>query len=226
MRLAPAALSLVALLATPVAADPVVVELYTSQGCSSCPPADAMLGELTHRDDVIALSMHVDYWDWIGWEDTFGSAAFSQRQRDYASVAGSTVVYTPQFVVGGHDQVAGPSGMELAELIDRHRDATGDVLRIAPEDGRRVVVTSGEGGTLILVTVQPEATVKILHGENAGHEIAYHNIVRGWDVLGEWSGEEMAVTLPERPAGMIQFVLAQGAVGGKPGPILGAVRVD
>ncbi|MGB3408007.1 MAG: DUF1223 domain-containing protein [Jannaschia sp.] len=226
MRLASAAL--IALLATPVVADPVVVELYTSQGCSSCPPADDILGRLTERDDVIALSLHVDYWDWIGWTDTFADAAFSQRQRDYALVAGSTVVYTPQFVIGGHDQVAGPSGMELAELIEKHNGVTGDILRVASSaEGRKVIaVGSGQAGQLILVTVQPEATVKILHGENAGNDMTYHNIVVGWDVLAEWDGGDTSAILPTPPAGMAQVVLAQSLIDGKPGPMIGAVRVD
>ena len=217
-----------ALLALPAAADPVVVELFTSQGCSSCPPADEMLGELANRDDVIALSLHVDYWDWIGWKDTFASPAYSERQRGYASVAGSTVVYTPQFVIGGHDQVAGPSGMQLAELIEKHRDATGDVLRVASgPDGRKVMAMAvAGGGVLILATIQPEETVKILHGENAGQERTFHNIVRGWDVLAEWDGSELATVVPPAPDGMAQVVLAQSLVNGKPGPILGAVRVD
>lgn len=224
MRFAPFVVA--TLLAAPAVADPVVVELFTSQGCSSCPPADAMLGELATRDDVIALSLHVDYWDWIGWTDTFGHSAFSSRQRDYAAVAGSSVVYTPQFVINGLDQVAGPSAMELAKLIDDNQGRTDDMLRVASgAEGRKVMAMSGEG-VLILVTLQPEATVKILHGENAGHDMTYHNIVRGWDVLAEMSGEALDVTLPEAPDGMAQVVIAQALVDGKPGAILGAVRVD
>ncbi|MEL6586499.1 MAG: DUF1223 domain-containing protein [Pseudomonadota bacterium] len=205
-------------------ADPVVVELYTSQGCSSCPPADAMLGELTAREDVIALSMHVDYWDWIGWEDTFGSGAFSERQRAYAAAVGSSVVYTPQFIIDGAEQVAGPSGMKLAEMIDRSRAGKGDVL-IAT--GRTVAVPeTGMAGQLILVTVEPEATVKIMRGENAGREITYHNIVRAWDVVANLDGSAMNLPLPAPVEGMRQVVLAQAVKDGKPGRILGAVALD
>ncbi|SFJ57005.1 DUF1223 domain-containing protein [Jannaschia pohangensis] len=215
-------------LAVPAKADPVVLELFTSQGCSSCPPADAMLGELADREDVIALSLHVDYWDWIGWKDTFANPAFTARQNAYAAAAGSSVVYTPQFIVGGRDQMAGPSGMELAETIDAHRDATGDVLRVgSTPQGREVMVAPVDGGgQLILVTYMPKATVMILHGENAGRDMSYHNVVQGWDVLADWDGAEGAFVVPDAPDGMRQAVLAQALVDGKPGPILGAVRLD
>ncbi|MEM9795362.1 MAG: DUF1223 domain-containing protein [Pseudomonadota bacterium] len=225
MKLAPAAL-IVALATAPATADPVVVELFTSQGCSSCPPADAMLGELTKRDDVIALSLHVDYWDWIGWKDTFANPYYSKRQRAYASAAGSTVVYTPQFVIGGKDAVAGPSGMQLADLVASHQGVTGDVIQ--PGSGpREIRVTAGPAGTeLVLVTVEPEAEVRILHGENAGRTMTYHNIVRDWRVLDEWDGTAGTVTLPAPPDGLRQVVLAQQIANGKPGAVLGAMMLE
>ena len=97
---------------------PVVVELYTSQGCSSCPPADAILAELADREDVIALAFHVDYWDYIGWKDIFADPANTLRQRNYARVAGARSVYTPQMIVDGQDHVVGTKPMKLAEHID------------------------------------------------------------------------------------------------------------
>ena len=211
----------------PAAADPVVVELFTSQGCSACPPADEMLGELADRDDVIALSLHVDYWDWIGWADTFAEPAYVDRQRAYAAVAGSSVVYTPHFVVGGVDQVAGPSGMALAELVMKHADQTDDVLRPA-SDGTRAVTAglSDASGVLILATYRPTSSVHILRGENAGHDMTYHNIVESWSVLQEWDGSETTVSVPEPEDGLAQAVLAQELVDGKPGPIVGALRLD
>ncbi|SDZ14437.1 hypothetical protein SAMN05444004_106209 [Jannaschia faecimaris] len=223
MRLASATLTMLAL-AIPAAADPVVVELYTSQGCSSCPPADAMLGELTTRDNVIALSLHVDYWDWIGWKDTFADPAFSERQLLYANVVGSNMRYTPQFVVGGVDRVAGPSAMELFDLIQSHDGATNDVLQA---DGTEVTVTAtGQAGQLIAVTYRPKATVEVLHGENAGHSITYHNIVRSWTVLREWDGSATTVSVPPAGDGYSLVVLAQAIIDGKPGPMLGAVKLD
>ncbi|WGH78944.1 DUF1223 domain-containing protein [Jannaschia ovalis] len=218
------------LLAAPAAADPVVVELFTSQGCSSCPPADEMLGQLAQHEDVIALSLHVDYWDWIGWADTFAAPEFTARQRAYATAAKSEVVYTPQFVVGGRDSLAGAKGLQLSELIAAHRDANGDVLRIASTGtGRQVMADAtvlDAPARLMLVTVLPEAEVRILHGENAGRDVTYHNVVRAWQDLAQWSGEDLTLDLPDMPDGLVHFVLAQAMPDGLPGPILGAVRVD
>ncbi len=109
--------------------NPVVVELFTSQGCSSCPPADAILGDLAGRDDVIALALHVDYWDYIGWKDTFADPSYTKRQRAYARVAGARNIYTPQMVVGGMDHLVGVRPMELSDLIERHnaKDSTIDL---------------------------------------------------------------------------------------------------
>jgi hypothetical protein len=187
-----------------------------------------MLGHLAGKEDVIALSLHVDYWDWIGWEDTFAHSAFSERQRAYAAGEGSSMVYTPQFVVGGTDRLAGAAPMELAELIDAHEDATPDLLRRAPAgEGRAVLAAASEGGGLIvLVTLRPEATVEILHGENAGNTFTYHNVVSAWEVLAEWSGEPAAFAVPEPQAGLRQVVLAQRHEGGVPGAVLGAVALD
>ncbi len=228
MPLRPIFALVLAALAGPAPADPVVVELFTSQGCSSCPPADAILGELASRDDVLALSLHVDYWDWIGWPDTFAHAAFTERQRAYAAAAHSNVVYTPQFVVGGVDAVEGAAGMALGDRIAAHADAASDVLRVmTTSEGREVVATAAPtGGRLILVTYRPSASVAVLAGENAGQTIEYHNVVVGWDVLAEWDGAETTLTLPEPGPGTRQAVLAQAFADGMPGAILGAVRAD
>ena len=98
----------------------VVVELFTSQGCSSCPPADALLERLSGRNDVIALSLHVDYWDYIGWKDKFASLAHTKRQQAYARAGGRRSVYTPQMIVNGLDDVAGTAPMDVVDMIDRH----------------------------------------------------------------------------------------------------------
>ena len=210
-------------LSLPAAADPVVVELFTSQGCSACPPADEMLGHLVGRDGVIALSLHVDYWDWIGWKDTFADPAFSERQLLYAAAAGSNVRYTPQFIVGGLDRVAGPAGMELSDTVQAHKGATGDVLSAS---GSKVsVAATGVPGQLVAVTYRPQETVEVLHGENAGHSITYHNIVETWTVLRDLDGSATTVTVPPAPPGRSRAVLAQAVVEGKPGAILGAVAL-
>lgn len=215
-------------LAGAASADPVVVELFTSQGCSSCPPADAVLGELAQREDVIALSLHVDYWDWIGWPDGFAHAAFTARQRAYAEVAHSNVIYTPQFIVGGVDQIEGAAPMELAEAIGEHHEAAADVLRMAMTSrGREAIAMPVEGGgRIVLVTYLPKAVVKVEAGENAGRVIDYHNVVEAWDVLADWDGEEAAFVLPDPPAGRRQAVIVQAWTDGRPGPVLGAVHAD
>ncbi|MEM7642732.1 MAG: DUF1223 domain-containing protein [Pseudomonadota bacterium] len=227
MRLA-TALALT-LAATPVTADPVVVELFTSQGCSSCPPADALLGELSGRDDVITLSWHVDYWDWIGWTDTFATADYTARQRSYAQAAGTSVVYTPQFVIAGMDQVAGPSAMELVSRISAHEGSTDDVLKAVATGSGGAAIQADAGGVparLVLAEVLPKATVQIGRGENAGREVTYHNVVRDWAVLADWDGAPMVMALPEAAEGHYQVVLAQSIVNGMPGRVIGAVKLD
>lgn len=172
--------------------NPVVVELYTSQGCSSCPPADAMMHDLARRDDVIALALHVDYWDYIGWKDSFANPAFADRQRQYGRMAGARTIYTPQMVIGGRDHIVGAKPMELADAIAelRRRETgfsvtlrrNGETLRIEAS-GRRA-----PGGPLNvqLVRYDPEETVAIRRGENAGRTLSYANIVQSWQVLGQW----------------------------------------
>ncbi len=227
MRLALAcALSCIAFTAE---ADPVVVELFTAQGCSSCPPADSLLGELVGREDVLPLSFHVDYWDWIGWPDTFAEPEFTVRQRNYARVIGSSLVYTPQFVIGGQDQIAGPSGMKLADSVQAHRSVARDILHVAstPNGPQLIAAATGQPGRIMVVDYLPEATVRILHGENAGREITYHNVVRGWYLLAEWDGGDLTVELPAPADGDLErAVVAQAFNDGKPGAILGAARVD
>lgn len=216
---------------TPAWADgPVVVELFTSQGCSSCPPADALLAELSSREDVIALALHVDYWDYIGWADTFAEPAFTQRQHAYGHAANSTVVYTPQMVIGGVDHVVGNRAMEVADLIAAHRaqahpvvveaDGTGDGWQV-----RAVWVGDGQAPAMVVqvVTYSPVEQVEITRGENAGLSVSYHNVVRSWQVVSEWSGGEpfQAQVVPSSEMPHVVIVQSDGA-----GAILGAARLD
>ncbi|KIT16046.1 DUF1223 domain-containing protein [Jannaschia aquimarina] len=219
MRLA---LAITACISLPASADPVVVELFTSQGCSSCPPADAMLHDLAEREDVIALSLHVDYWDWIGWEDTFGDAAHTERQKAYAAREGSSVVYTPQFVIDGQVQIAGAKGMKVSEAVSAHSGGA-EVLEI---DGDRLLLSGQDSrADLVMAHVLPEIQVAIGHGENAGRTITYANVVQGWENLGSWDGAPGGLDLPARRDGMIRVVLAQEIdAKGRPSAILGAAR--
>lgn len=177
---------------------PVVVELFTSQGCSSCPPADALLAGLAARDDVIALALHVDYWDYLGWVDTFGSPAHTMRQRAYAKVARERSLYTPQVVVQGVDRAIG-SDERVHDLVEQHLETPegadlaisreGDVLdvRLKPRD------PAGAGPCdVFLVRFISGGKVFIGGGENAGHEIDYANVVTEWIRLARWDGRTEA----------------------------------
>ncbi len=172
----------------------VVIELFTSQGCSSCPPADALLGELTQRDDVLPLALHVDYWDYIGWKDKFGKPAHTERQKGYATAAGHSTIYTPQMVVGGVDHIVGFKPMKLVDKMNAHLanpqqarlslNRSGATLRIRIEPVRTV---NGRHD-ILLVRFIPSEEVKIRRGENAGKTLTYHNIVQAMDVIGQWDG--------------------------------------
>ncbi|MEQ8923553.1 MAG: DUF1223 domain-containing protein [Roseovarius confluentis] len=206
---------------------PVVVELFTSQGCSSCPPADKILGEIAARDDIVALALHVDYWDYIGWKDVFANPAFTQRQRAYARAAGERSIYTPQMIVGGQDHVVGNKPMKLAERIEAHADAPDPVsVRLSRSSDKISIEATAEGRVpsamiVQLVTYTPEATVDIRRGENAGRTLTYHNIVRDWVEVGAWDGRGPFRANVRVPQGTPVAVLVQqkGA-----GPILGAAK--
>lgn len=161
---------------TPAASqqNPVVVELYTSQGCSSCPPADAILHELARREDVIALALHVDYWDYIGWKDPFGDPAHAERQRAYAMKAGRRSVYTPEMIVQGETDIVGAKPMKLSEAIAAHakRDApvqltlSRDAQTLRIEAAARVALNGPV--TVHMLRYVPHKTTVIERGENRG----------------------------------------------------------
>jgi hypothetical protein len=205
-RLIPAVALLMTGLAGSVAIaqdNPVVVELYTSQGCSSCPPADVILEELAQMDGVIPLALHVDYWDYIGWADHFARPEFTKRQHDYAVAAGERTVFTPQFMIGGLDAVVGADPMAVMNTIRDHADSpTGISLDLARDGATlriRATAASPQDGPLRvqLVRYDPSETVSIERGENAGHVMKYVNIVTSWEVVGEWrSGSEYALDVP------------------------------
>ena len=176
---------------------PVVVELFTSQGCSSCPPADRIMHDLAGRDDVIGLALHVDYWDYIGWADEFADPWHTERQRSYAREGGRTMIYTPQMVVNGQEDVVGAHARELDHLIARHQaEAPLALVEISRTGGEISISVAPKGepvaGTFDIRVVQytPMRHASIRRGELAGHELDYANVVEGWQVAGPmgWRG--------------------------------------
>lgn len=209
------------------AGEPVVIELYTSQGCSSCPPADKLLGELVGRDDVLPLALHVDYWDYIGWKDEFARPQHTKRQKGYARAAGQRSIYTPQMIVGGRDHVVGYKPMKLADAIARHKERTAPLELRVNRSGGKLKVWARPTGRLPrdmkvqLVRYRPSATVAIKRGENAGKTITYHNIVTDWRTVADWDGRDelnLALDVPgsDKVAVLVQ---ADGY-----GPILAAAQ--
>jgi hypothetical protein len=187
---------------------PVLVELFTSQGCSSCPPADRLLGELAMRDDVVALAFHVTYWDRLGWPDTFGAPAWTDRQRTYAGRLGAGGLYTPQMVVAGRLDVVGSDLSRVLAAVDlAHEHAPASAITFA--DGRASLppVTLDRPARLLLAAFTGRADVAIGRGENAGRMVAYHRIVRSLTDLGPWDGAARTLPLPALPPGADGFAL-------------------
>ncbi|MGC9417527.1 MAG: DUF1223 domain-containing protein [Rhodovulum sp.] len=207
---------------------PVVVELFTSQGCSSCPPADALIAELAKRDDVIPLALHVDYWDYIGWKDVFADPAFTRRQKAYARAAGQRSVYTPQMVVGGQDHVVGYRPMDLARLIESHQGLTSPVTLTMEREENTVTIRARsqtvfeEDVVLQVVRYKPAEEVNITRGENAGHTFHYANIVDVWKAVARWDGAKPLVVSVQTEGEQPIVALVQKA---GPGRILAAARL-
>jgi hypothetical protein len=178
-------------------AAPVVVELFTSQGCNSCPPADRLLGELAARDDVLALSFHVTYWDRLGWPDIFGLEDSTKRQERYAEWLRQDGVYTPEMVIGGRIDVVGSAHGRVLEAIEllRSHAAQGPALRVA---GDHLSVGAGEkdDATIWLIGFDDHHDVAIERGENRGRTLRYHHVVREVISLADWHGEALELALP------------------------------
>lgn len=209
------------ILAVPAQAEdsPVVIELYTSQGCSSCPPADALLHELAEQDGVVALAMHVDYWDYIGWKDSFADPEHTNRQRSYSRAAGSRMIYTPQMVINGQDHVIGNRPRDVINAINQHRQTEPNVALSAQRKGDTVEIEAvrNDGATapliVQLVRYRPESTVDIKRGENAGRTLSYANVVTELTVISTWKGNEpLSVTAPVKGEDPV-VVLIQGQEG-------------
>lgn len=212
------------------AARPVVIELFTSQGCSSCPPADALMGELRRMQGVIVLSYNIDYWDYLGWRDTLASPEKSQRQYDYAKARGDMDVYTPQVIVDGGSHYSGSNRSVILAAIARAQAATPQNpphISLAAKDDEFIVEigksAAAQDATLWLMPIMPSVAVKIAKGENAGSEIVYYNVVNKLIPASMWHGEATTLSLPKES---IALPSCKGAVAllqqGKAGPILAA----
>ena len=214
-----------------------VIELFTSQGCSNCPPADALLKTYADRKDVIALSLPVDYWDYIGWKDTLASPRNTERQRTYAKNFGIGPVYTPQVVVNGTTEVLGSSAEEIHHAVDLN-PAVKQSLSVPVafwNYGDSVIIETGgapagaavKDATIWLAVVQKSVEVPVRGGENDGETLIYTNIVHELTPVGLWNGRpstiRLAMTSVMRPESEDLVVLIQEA---DAGPIIGAARLS
>ena len=220
----------------PAHADPrAVVELFTSQGCSSCPPADKVIGELSKDPDVIALSMPIDYWDYLGWKDTLADSRFSARQKAYSHVRGDRDVYTPQAVVNGAAQVIGSDRSSIENAIKSTVKADGvmSVPVTMTLSGKQINVSvaaakgpSVSRGEVWICSVSKAVPIQISRGENRGREVTYHNVVRNLLKVGDWNGSSGNWTVPieniTRDGVDAAVVYVQDGNREKPGPMLGA----
>jgi hypothetical protein len=209
---------------------PVVLELFTSQGCSSCPPADLILGEFAKNEDIISLSFHVDYWDYIGWKDTFASKVTTARQYDYAKSLGQRNVYTPQMVVAGQKHIVGSDESSIRTAIRQIKSQkalqakikiqdAGDVLKLTVSTSMKAPCEAW------LFAFDSRHEVAVQRGENSGNKLAYTNVVRDVRLLGRWDGGERSfdvrhdeISMQKRD-GYVIIVQAKGQ-----GPVLAAKR--
>lgn len=218
-----------------------VIELFTSQGCSSCPSADQLLGELAQDPSLITLSLPVDYWDYLGWKDTLALHGHTNRQRAYSKARGDREVYTPQVVVNGTVHVLGSDKAAIERAIAQTRRSAAPLalpVKMTVADGKvTVALPAGEGGSaeVWLCPVTDKAPVTIGRGENRGRTVTYHNVVRRWVKLGVWTGKAETFSMPlselaDANAALKDIdeltVVVQNGVASKPGLMLGAATAS
>lgn len=219
----------------PAHADPrAVVELFTSQGCSSCPPADQIIGELAKDPNVIALSMPIEYWDYLGWKDTLADSRFSARQKAYSQMRGDRDVYTPQAIVNGSANVIGSdrAGIESA-IKNTQKPGVMSVPVTMTLSGKQINVSvaaskaaTSAHGEVWICSVSKSVPIMIGRGENRGREVTYYNVVRNLLKVGDWNGSSGSWTVPleniTRDGVDAAVVYVQDGNREKPGPMLGA----
>lgn len=216
-----------------------VVEMFTSQGCGFCPPADELLADLARAGEVVALAYHVDYWDYLGWRDTMANASNTARQQEYSRAFGSRSVYTPQAIVNGRQQMNGAERSKVEEAIagmaspaaalsvDLSISYAGDVLVIETAAADRPV----RNAQLTVVYFEPATQVRIENGKNAGRDMTYWNAVTGFHSAGMWRGDKTRIELPVNEtlgndAGGCAVLLQEIGEDGLPGAILGAAIIS
>jgi hypothetical protein len=216
-----------------------VVELFTSQGCSSCPPADELFADFVSRKDIVALAYHVDYWDYLGWKDTLSSKKNTERQYAYMRAFGTRSVYTPQAVINGRTHVNGASRSAVDDTLasmDKRAQGMRVPIRVTQE-GDGVVIDAGDAGTdpatpadahVVVVYFDPPQTISIGKGENSGRRETYWNAVSDIQTAGMWHGKAQRYELPmseiSKKGGCAVLLQAMGK-DGLPGPILGAAII-
>jgi hypothetical protein len=176
-----------------------VIELFTSQGCNSCPPADKLLGTLSQNPNLIPLTLSVDYWDYLGWKDTLALHAHTKRQRSYAKVRGDMNVYTPQAIVNGVKYAVGSDQSQISAALRNHPSNDPEIPLAVKRDGENISVDVGAGqgkATVWMLSVASKVEVKIVKGENKGETITYFNVVRGWRNLGAYTGTPIRTSVP------------------------------
>jgi hypothetical protein len=230
-------IAVVTMIAGPAKSDPVaVVELFTSQGCSSCPAADKILGDLARDPSIVALSLPIDYWDYLGWKDTLADPRFTARQKAYSKMRGDRDVYTPQVIVNGQVHLI---GSDRAAIDSAMRDSkkSGDAMSVPVSmavSGSQLNVSvaaprpnhSAHNGEVWVCAVSKAVPIAIGRGENRGREVVYHNVVRNWLKVGDWSGTAGTWSVPmeniARDGVDAVVVYLQSGSRDKPGPMLGA----
>ncbi len=182
---------------------PVLVELFTSQGCSSCPAADKLAEKLKATTGATVVSFNVDYWDYLGWRDTLAKPEYTQRQMDYAKSRGDSDVYTPQMVIDGNGHAVGSNHAEVTNAISAAYKTQAKLPMTLKANDMELVVELAQGqateeATLWLMAIAPTVSVKIERGENAGREIVYQNVVRKLVPAGMWNGQAAKLTFPRK----------------------------